>query len=468
MTEQKNTLHTKGELCKILNNIIDKEFSNVTLRRALTNEFSKKGLPMGKINSLFNKVLNVEDISNIEILLFAMVCYDILKINKLNNEELEQFFSKKDIDACRKMKRIEEKKIDSIELENMYKIDDANFVGRISHEQIHQYMNNVLLYYNTKSQREPNLKKIGTKGEYIREMDLNNKHVDEIATLMFNHEYEENQIILNIRLTDGAVPDMQFIGRDSNDDVIGTLKITPHTEDENAENYTIVDILDGMHRIKGSLKGTAMQLSENGEYLKGGLDVRVVVRTLEDARKIVRQTFKRSDTGAEYLKSMDTNNYTITVDNIIKNSTVLKKNVADSYVDYIAENAITYKTILTTALEKYSELDVESITVRQLGAKKIAKTIDIIVLSLQEMYFNNSSEEMKNNSVFMNAHMFIGYLLVGCILYKEKADNIDIFTIIEKIYNIPDSSIKNMELNNKHCNMKEIYNVFSAIVDEVK
>lgn len=457
-------LYTKDDLSEILQGLVNTEYKNVELRRALTNEYSKRDLSMEKIGALFDGTLKFQSLDNIELIIFSQVCHTILKSQSLSEEELEKFFSKSAIEEAKNMKIEDKEKITQCVFDNMLKIDGSNYVGRISFEQIYKYFNNGLLRYNKKSQRKSNVKDVGTLGNKIREISINEKHVKEIGELMLNNEFEENQIILNVLLKEKNNPNYSFIPRDGADDIIGTLIITPNTTDVDSAEYTQIDILDGFHRIMGVMSAVGAYLAETGKYLEGGLDLRVVFRTLEDARKIVRQTFKRSDTDADYLEGMDKNNYTDIIDIISKKSKVLKDKVGLDYDDCIVEGALTYRTILAKALKEYSNLDVNSVRIREIGTKQIAKTIDDIILYIKEIYFDNSMEKMKSESNLLDINIFIGYLAVAVEIYKKKLDNV--FEVAEQIYLMSKDNMKQLNLNGKKCNIQLIYDTFDSIVVE--
>lgn len=461
------TLNTMENYYDIVNKIIYTEVQNRDLYRYLVELFTKKGFGGEKIGGIFSHTISVSTLSNVELIAFGEGCYEVLKDPEFNNENLQKYFSDKDFINYKTAKFKNDEIITQMFFPYMRRVDNFTFIGRITYQQIYEYLRNGLLIYNPDSQREPELKNVGTIGGYVTDISLNTNSVVEIGELMFNKDFEENQIILNIRLTEeNTDPDYEFIPK--LDDVIGDLIITPHTQDVNAKNFTIVEILDGFHRIKGAIYAVEKQLAEDGTWLTGGLDVRIVMKDITEAQRVVRQVFKRSDTNEEHLKSYDIDNSTIVIDALVASSKILDKHVASTYINYMVEQALTYKTILTTAVKEYSELDINSVTVQRLGAKQLASCIDNIILYIKETYYNNDIEYMKKNSQLLDVNMFVGYIAIASEAYKSKFK--DFITIADALYlwhNNNTSILHGLELKSKRCQTAKIYNTFKEFVTEV-
>ena len=339
----------------------------------------------------------------------------------------------------------------------MLKINPYTFLGRISYGDLVDYIHEGLIRYNKETQRQPTLRKLGTKGGYVRDITLNMKSVKEIANLMYDGKFDENEIIFNIRLSnDKSNPKYKF--HNLYEQIFGYLLITPNTfVQEDSEDFTIVEILDGYHRIKGAEMAVA-KARKNGIELEGGFDVRIVVKDIEEAKRIVIQTFKRSDTGEEFLESLEINDYSKFIDSVIEYSSILKNNVSNDYMQCMEKKSLTYKTILVKTLQKCTDIDVNSVAVKKIGAKKVAEILDNIILYLSEVYYNNDLQLMKETSSLLDINIFVGYLGVACELYKSKKDDFDI--IANKIFDNIDIINNNMHLKDKKCNVEAIYNEF--------
>lgn len=441
-------LNTEKQINEYLKNIALQHFDNKELIRKINDIFSMKGLDKKRVKGVFGQTIEVSSLELIEKIAFAVGAFEVLKIKEIDPNVL---FSKKQMANFKIATPPKEEIITTMRFDNVIKCDEFSYLTRITYKQLYEYYKNVLLLYNFDSQREAKLTKIGKKGGYVREINLDVGQKNEIKTLMKNHEYEENEIIINVRIIEGCNPDFHF--NPIYNENLGTVTITPHYDIED-ENFTVAEIADGFHRCKAGMEGYEEELKK-GKELEGGLDLRIVLRDLEHAQKITSQSFKRSDTGAEHLKSYEKDNYTIFVDEMIKASSILNNNVSLNYQDYMVNETITYKTILVDGL-KSTNIDVEKISVRAKKSKEIANNIDNLINYLKEVYFDNNLEEIKE-SVFLTANIFCGYVY-ACSLVDNVLD------IAEKIYTgLNDTEkIKSLKLNNKECKTKKIIEFFKS------
>lgn len=465
-----SNLYTINDLKKHINNIILNEFTNKDLIRAITIEFSSKGLNQEKVGGLFNQVVSVDDIDNMELVAFAEASNkffddykkknnDVEKSNKLKYKKVDiaKYVGEGILIGYKKKKQNGKPPLKTINIKQVLKINPYTFLGRISYGDLVDYIHEGLIRYNKETQRQPTLRKLGTKGGYVRDITLNMKSVKEIANLMYDGKFDENEIIFNIRLSnDKSNPKYKF--HNLYEQIFGYLLITPNTfVQEDSEDFTIVEILDGYHRIKGAEMAVA-KARKNGIELEGGFDVRIVVKDIEEAKRIVIQTFKRSDTGEEFLESLEINDYSKFIDSVIEYSSILKNNVSNDYMQCMEKKSLTYKTILVKTLQKCTDIDVNSVAVKKIGAKKVAEILDNIILYLSEVYYNNDLQLMKETSSLLDINIFVGYLGVACELYKSKKDDFDI--IANKIFDNIDLINNNMHLKDKKCNVEAIYNEF--------
>ena len=318
-------------------------------------------------------------------------------------------------------------------MSNIIKIDDYNYIGRISFEQVYNYINNGLIIYNKKSQRAGKLRKIGKTGGYIRDISLNMDSIKDMSNLMSKGKFEENEIILGVTIGESEEdPDIKFVPKVDN---YGTLIIKPNYD----TNSTVVSALDGYHRIQASMDAYL----NSGKKLNYGFDVRIVVRTLEEAKEIVYQTFKRSDTEWEHLETYNQDsNYMQFVNNIEKYSRVLNGNIADTYEDCMIEDKMTYKTLLINTI-KFLNINVNSISIRKTLSKDMAEKID-------ELYYGC---KINNHKIFV---------LYAIIAYGET----NVVDYINRINSISETAIKITENKSKNVNIKEIADLYYSIKED--
>ena len=417
---------SKKELYRELYKILDKEINNGELIRSINKEYSKKGLDLRTVTCLFQGTKDLESLSDIEIMALTIGVYNCFKWKRF---KLEENFSNNKImeyDSFIQNKEL----IDTIEIDNCLKIDDFNYLCYLTHKQIYEYYTNNLILYNKSTQRAGKYTRLGNLT--IRKIDLNLNSVEEISNLMESGEFEEDLGILGISLFEDKIPLFEFESTVNNS--IGKIKYKPILNRE-SENYSFCAILDSFHRITGSLKYTSKHLLEHGSYpTKGGLPFKIVLRSIEDSKKIVRQIFKRSDTNISYLKSLEKNDYTNFIDGLINNSNVLKGRTANDFGEYRAykKKYLTYKTILVQALEN-TELQVNNKARMTFIYKRCAEIMDICIQYLCEEYFANNIEEMRQDTALLSANSFVIWLYIT--LYISQRKNFDDYiTLANEIF----------------------------------
>jgi hypothetical protein len=143
-------IYSQDNLNKELQEIIDKQFKNKELIRNINAELAKKNLNTNIVAGLFEDgSVKVKKLSQIEKIAIAKATYETLKLEKVN---YKKYFNDSDIIDYNGYINME-KKITEIVLNYLQKVDEYNYVGRISYEQIYNYIKFILFRYNKLSQR---------------------------------------------------------------------------------------------------------------------------------------------------------------------------------------------------------------------------------------------------------------------------------------------------------------------------
>lgn len=363
----KSYLILKNHLYRVIKDYgLDKEYIQILIK-----EFTKKGLNVNRINEIVNDYISLDNLSDYELIAFSQGTYAFTNNNIFNPKEN---FSKNLLEEYEIFIR-EEEDLKDIKLNGFIKIDDFNYLGRISFEELEKYVNNNLIIYDKTSQRASKLKNIGTKGGYIRDISLDMKSVREMESLIEEKKFEENEIILSITLDEENEPNITFINKFENK--FGDLIITPEYFD--IKYRTVVIVLDGYHRIKSGIQA----FINSGRTINGGLDVRLVIRTKEEQKRVIYQTFKRSDTDKEHLESYNIDDdYYKFVTNLCDDSDILRNNISETYEDCLVDETMTYKTLLIGML-KFINVKVDSLSAKKVLSNKYAKIIDEIINNFQ-------------------------------------------------------------------------------------
>jgi hypothetical protein len=468
MTQEEVLIYSQENLNKELKKVITKYFKNKELIKSINFELAEKNMNSNITSALFlDGTLEPKDLSKEEKMAITKVCYDVLKLEKLNYRKYYEAEERGDYNSYKNI----EKQIKEIELHKIQKIDEYNYIGRISYEQIYLYMKNVLFRYNKLAQRAFKTKSYGTKDSSIRVIDLKQKNVNAMLELILKGKLESTQIIINVRLPEGDEdfePKYVFESIDEeNLPDIGTLSIYP-LYDIDSKDFTVAEILDGFHRLVAVYQAIAQYKAENnGTVLEGGLDIRIVMRTLSEAQEIVRQIFERSDTNKEFIKGFKQGDDVDFLKLVEDNSKILKGEIAINFEEHKMSKTLTYKTILLDAL-KLTEIQVEKKGSIRTIAKELGSTIDELVESLKFKYFNDNLEDMEADSMLLSCNMFVGYLAIANTMRTMKDYN-KIDEVIDNLYTVPKSQLEKLKINRSpnSCNYKVIYKYFTNLVMEV-
>jgi hypothetical protein len=440
--------------------IIRTEYKNKELIRHLNKEFSQKGLNEETPSGLFEQTLQYETLIQEERIAFIKGSYEILQWEALKPQKV--FSERQLVDYKVYMNADPNRNLKEMVLDGITEIDELNYTGRVEYSKCDLYISNVIWKYNPKTQRASTSKKLGTKEGYAREIDVNWEHVHEIADLILDNKFEDNQILINVLLTGDNEPDKHFYPKIDN---YGQLVVTTHYNTE-SENFTVMHILDGYHRILGAREAARRYREKYGKEIEGALDIRVVLRTTEQAVDIIEQIFKRSDTRKDYKKAIKNDEYSKFIDMLGDKSTILNGQIETTYDECRIENTLTYKVILKDTIKNCTKIPVEKIGKVSTITTNMAKSIDSIINILKENYFDDDLEVMRDNSFLLTPNIFVGYLAIA---YRVSELNkfYDYDKIADLLYCLTEDDVKDLKLNTKQYSYKNIYNYFYDLVGEV-
>ena len=444
-------MKNKNELIRTIDIKLKSNLTNALLSKELNQELLKKNLNVNLTGALFNGLKEVIDLTDEELIMVAKVFYNYFKDKELNPKE---YFNERQILDYELIQRPKEEKISLMEFENVIKINDTSFVAFVGAEKLYDYFTNGLFIYDRRVQREPRIRLLG-KNYLVKEISLNKNSVKEIEQEMLNRTYEPDAIILNVLMMEGKSPNVKYEN--------GSLFITPNL-DINADDTTIVQLTDGMHRVS-ALVGAVNKLKKNKQSIPEdmGLIVKVTIKTLEEAKRITVQSFKRSATSTDYLKSLQTDDYTKLTDALIKELPSLREKIFPTYVECIYNNGIFYKTLITDTLrlllpkEKNFLFNLQIVT-------NIGKNLEKILGFIVEEYYTDLSGCI-NNSNLLKINSIVYWLT---FLYELHKANIEEEKFIELANNIVMSSATWDEklLTKKKVKISELIEEAKEILEE--
>ena len=421
------------ELQTEIRKIILKDFDNYELKRLLNKRYIEKGFNPKDITLLFDEKKYIEEFDEMKTICISKTLYEYYN----NNEKLnpKRYYSVPTLEMYKNY-IITSEVVDKIKINNVIQINQEEYIGILTYEDIYKYMNASMFCYTLSAQRQPTYKKMGNK--YVAVPTIDDKAVNSIAETVLKEQLESTQIILSYIIDDTHIPKIKFNPFFEN---IGELIIEE-----------VLSIIDGYHRVAGINLGVIKYLAETGKYLNGYITVKILISDLVKARANVVQSFKRASTSEEYLRSITQDDKSNFLDKIINISKTFKDNIALTYEEAKALNKLTYRTLLLDIVDKMS-IDFSNMSEVIIKSKKISEQFDILY------------DFLKNEDLNINLNgilLWIAYQIV-----ENNINEIDVYyNILELITNISKEQKATWKLENKTIRLNLVINYFNQVFNK--
>ena len=421
------------ELQTEIRKIILKDFDNYELKRLLNKRYIEKGFNPKDITLLFDEKKYIEEFDEMKTICISKTLYEYYN----NNEKLnpKRYYSVTTLEMYKNY-IITSEVVDKIKINNVIQINQEEYIGILTYEDIYKYMNASMFCYTLSAQRQPTYKKMGDK--YVAVPTIDDKAVNSIAETVLKEQLESTQIILSYIIDDTHIPKIKFNPFFEN---IGELIIEE-----------VLSIIDGYHRVAGINLGVIKYLAETGKYLNGYITVKILISDLAKARANVVQSFKRASTSEEYLRSITQDDKSNFLDKIINISKTFKDNTALTYEEAKALNKLTYRTLLLDIVDKMS-IDFSNMSEVIIKSKKISEQFDILYDFLKDEDLN-----INLNGILL----WIAYQIV-----ENNINEIDVYyNILELITNISKEQKATWKLENKTIRLNLVINYFNQVFNK--
>lgn len=447
-------MKSKNELIKLLESKLKNNKINSSLAKALNEELLKKNINPNLTGLLFNGMKDIIDLNDNELILLSKVFYNYFKDDNLKPSH---YFSDKDLINYETNIKEHYENINLIELNNTIKINDTSYVAFVGAEMLYNMYESNIIVYNKETQRSPKIRVLG-KNYVVKQISLNKNAVKEIANEMLNETYESDLIIFNVLQLPNNVPNISYDN--------GTLYIKPNLNVED-EDFTCVNVIDGMHRLSALVNAVAKLKKDKKEIPPSmGLIVKIIVRDIEGAKRVVTQSFKRSSTDKDFLKSLEVNDYTKLADVLVKGlPDCIRKKIMPTYEEQMYMHGITNKILIADTLKEILPKEKNYL----FNLNDINKTADLLnkILSyiLEEFYEKNfnvfvkESNLMRKNSIVYL--IFIAYNLIKLNIEEEK-----FLMLADKIL-LSSATWDRETLSKKKTNIKNLIEEARQIMEEI-
>ncbi|MFO1442908.1 hypothetical protein KDN24_06720 [Bacillus sp. Bva_UNVM-123] len=298
-------------------------------------------------------------------------------------------------------------------LENFTRLTHNRYAGTISANLLAKLSASMKLHYNFNIQRESVKRKV--RGEVITEAKLVMQNVIEIKDHLKNGTLEPTQIVLNAAIGTADYGENEIIY----DSETRRLTIT---------RGTILDIVDGYHRAKG----TEMAYHEQGE-LDFTFTLLILNDTDEGARRYQGQLAQATPIAKERAEELLGSRQADAVMQEFLPKSDLRDRVSDSrHVRKIDNELVAYKLLAETIESQFKHFQLDKMINVYKVAKFLTKTFNYLLGAFEDE-FTNKYHEFREKSLINNQNMFIGYIVLARRLMEKNADPSEILEIVENI-----------------------------------
>lgn len=452
------------DLYDILKQIIDDECNNKNFKNFLRDKFGKKELKVDTPNLILGENIPLTECEDNDLICFTEGCKEFFELEALN---LSDFFGEDSLSRYHTYFRVNED-LKIIEVNNV--IQDPNneyrFIASfVPLDKFPLWEKYKLTRYNFDTQRDAIYKQL-SENRAIKRRNINEKSVTEIEDAMYNDMFQPNMVTYNILICPGKKPNYHY------DKETLTLTIKPNLNYDD-EDFTAVDKIDGQHRISGASRAVA-RAEKNNKKLKGSLHACFYLMTKEEAKAYIETQAKQNVIAKDYRETLKTDNYTIFVDKIIdwknKKQNIFYDEVANTYDEMKVYNKLTYKYVLISGC-KMTKINVDDNVEKKFASEKFAEIINTLINYMVKEFYNNNIGNMKKENIFLTPNIFVGYIAIAEMIWKEK-DYIDKLIDIAILLQTEEVKVKlsSMKLNYKTIDgfKKGIFTYFKKLVKSLE
>ncbi|MES9681295.1 DNA sulfur modification protein DndB, partial [Bacillus safensis] len=288
-----------------------------------------------------------------------------------------------------------------ITFEDVTKVDDNNFTFLLKRSEIAKMYENHLLQYNPRTQRTSETKNFEFLGGEIPIPELNQDAVEQISQKAIDGTLISSTLIFNARF--GSSSEGIEISYDPNERSLTVMK------------DTLVDVIDGYHRIVGISKAV-----RSGSFD----DKKMKVDFYNVTQKVARQLFGQHNTMTPVrlskLKEMnDENPVNKVVTHIRDNSVIgqrisLDHDVIATQSDYLYSLNDVVSAIETT---KFPKLLKDQIAVRKIGVFLVEFFDELTELYYEE--FLGDKFEQAKKTIIINKNILDGFMEIAFFMYNS-------------------------------------------------
>ncbi|MEX0082988.1 hypothetical protein AB2T90_11180 [Clostridium butyricum] len=432
--DEKEPIFTIEDARNNIDRLIFHEKKNNKLIEQLTIEFTRKGLGITIPKELFLNKIEVDKLTETELIAFCITTYDFFREDEIKNKRdyiLDIFprnywYSKK-IDEVRLMQNIPQEVSSWLVFPLAQKINDYEFQVVLRPEKVDYMESNRLYRYDKNIQRISKVVKL-PNGERIIKENYNPEGLKDLKERFLNKKRKLMTTQISFTLLDirGKKGECYFDKQYSEEGIeVGTLRINV-CFDESKDNYFVPVLNDGAHRWK-SFNSAYNKAKRDGVPFNNSLTAMFRIATEDEAKQFTADSFKQNSCDKMYVKNLEDTPINKLVNKFIDNS--------GYYKDRVSKGSKTDEGMWANYNEMRNTFESLNIDLNNdlraiSTASKMGNVTNLIMSYLLNEYYHNDLTEFSNSPFtdekFANIFIILSKNLLDC-------DELEICEISDKL-----------------------------------
>lgn len=306
---------------------------------------------------------------------------------------------------------VEEKLDFPFTFSNVIKGSGDNYIVYSDGITIKELYESQLLQYNFETQREARQRTNKKTGEIIEVPKVIENSVKQIESLIEKNKFDTSMITLNARLASSdEIEELVY------DDEKRTLTVT---------RGTLLDVLDGFHRINGIVRALRRNPSINPLLI-----INIVNYDKKRAQEKFVQINTTNPISNSHKKKISEVRWSDLIARLIQSNSELNNKVSGSDLIAPKSDLLVTFSVLSDAIDEFYEIDDKPHAMEIFNYLK--SFIDKLCWSFPDEFLGDVSSVRENSLINSNV-MFYGYILLSKKMHDEQIDLEKIEQIVQQI-----------------------------------
>jgi len=359
----------------------------------------KHNFSRGRVTGVFTQSTPINYFSDEELCLFVKHLYSFTHEKELL---VEDWFNESEIQSADVYKFVDAEKTTRITLHNVDQISPYQWIcTKETYQNVALYMKNGLITYNSRTQREPIVKRYGDRVTHVP--NIKPSKVRAIKQEMISGNYNPDTLIWNIRKVNGLEREkFRYNEKDR------TLIIE-------VDNI-FLDVIDG-----GNRSGAILQAVNDKSNIDMTTMIMIYYVSEEKAKQIIFQIAKAEPLDEQWTDQFDSSNPNMEVAKNINSKQRMNEmfnRIALNNQELERENKLVTFDTLSKTIEYVYNLKEQPYIVAEEVEEHLISLFNIVI-GMNHLDFNQNLSETRKTSYLVSNNAFIGFIVLADSLMQK-------------------------------------------------